>query len=127
MRHFVVLVALITLTAAAFAADYGKKERFAKGKALVFPDCELVFTGTRRVSSSAYPRGFLYYDFEARSGGQTKEVSWSSGTGDVGPEFFAVNGRKFVLELGSSAAFKGWLKDDELVLWREADFRKLKK
>ena len=118
---------LFAFVVSATAADYGVKTRDQKGKALVFPDCELTFTGTRRVSSSTYPRGFLYYDFEARSGGKTKEVSWSSGTGDIGPEFFEVNGRKFVLELSSSAAFKGWMKDNELVLWREADFQKLKK
>ncbi len=109
------------------AADYGVKTRFARGRALVFPDCELVFTGTRKVASSVYPRGFLYYDFKAASGGKTAEVSWSSGTGDIGPEFFEVNGKKFVIELSHSDAFKGWLKEDELVLWREGEFRKIKK
>jgi hypothetical protein len=127
MKTLLVLSSLLAMAGSGLAADYGKKEHFTKGKALAFPDCEFTFTGTRRVSSPAYPRGFLYYDFEARSGGKTKAVSWSSGTGDIGPESFEVNGRKFVLELSSSAAFKGWMKDDELVLWRESDFRKLKK
>lgn len=127
MKSILVLLSLLLVGGSGFAADYGKKEHFAKGKALVFPDCELTFTGTRRVSSGNFPRGFLYYDFEARSGGKTKSVNWSSGTGDIGPEFFEVNGRKFVLELSSSAAFKGFMKDNELVLWREGDFRKLKK
>lgn len=127
MRFLAALLTGMALTASGLAADYGKKERFAKGTALDFPDCQLVFSGTRRVSSATYPRGFLYYDFEARSGGKTKAVSWSAGTGDIGPEFFEVNGRKFVLELSSSVAFKGGMKDNELVLWREGDFQKLRK
>jgi hypothetical protein len=127
MKLLLALFSLLTALGSCLAADYGKKEQFAKGKVLTFPDCELTFTGTTRVTSSTYPRGFLYYDFEAKSGGKSKAVSWSSGTGDIGPEFFEVNGRKFVLELSSSAAFKGFLKTDELVLWREGDFQKLKK
>lgn len=127
MKSVLVLISLLLVAGSCLAADYGKKELFAKGKALVFPDCELTFTGTRRVSSANFPRGFLYYDFEAKSEGKTKSVSWSGGTGDIGPEFFEVNGRKFVLELSASAAFKGFMKDNELVLWREGDFRKIKK
>lgn len=126
MKSVLVLFSLL-LAASGFAADYGKKEIFAKGKTLVFPDCELTFTGTRTVNSPNFPRGFVYYDFEAKSGGKARTVSWSSGTGDIGPEFFEVNGRKYVLELSSSAAFKGWMKGNELVLWREGDFRKVKR
>ena len=118
---------MLALTFSAEAADYGVKTRFHKDAVLTFPDCELVFTGTRRVTAPNFPRGFLFYDFEARSGGRTRTVSWSSGTGDIGPVFFEVNGRKFVLELSSSFAVKGWLKDNELLLWRASDFQKLRK
>lgn len=118
---------MMTVVGTALAADYGTRVQFARGKALAFPDCELTFTGTRKVSSAVFPRGFVYYDFHAASGGKTAEVSWSSGTGDIGPQAFAVNGKKFVLELSRSEAFKGWLKEDELVLWREGDFRKIQK
>ena len=125
MKTLTVLFLLLAVTVQ--AADYGVKTRFAKGKALTFPDCELVFAGTRKVSSPVYPRGFLFYDFKVASGGKSVDVSWSSGTGDIGPRTFDVNGKKFILELSKSDAFKGWLKDDELVLWREGDFRKIQK
>lgn len=127
MKTLLVLLAMAWTCGSGLAADYGVKTRFAKGKPLTFPDCELVFAGTRRVSSPAYSRGFLYYDFKATSGGKSKDVSWSSGTGDIGPEFFEVNGRKFVLELGATILAKGFMKDDELVLWPEAMFLKAKK
>lgn len=105
------------------AADYGKPVRYAKGKPLTFPDIEMVYRGTRRVKVPVYPRGFTYHDFTARSGGQSVEVAWSDGTGAIGPAFFTLGGRKFVLELKASVAKKGWLADNELVLWPEADFR----
>lgn len=127
MKTLLLFLTALAMAGTACAADYGTKVRFARGKALVFPDCELTFTGTRKVSSGTYPRGFVFYDFQAAAGGKTADVSWSSGTGDIGPRFFQVDGKKFVLELSASEAFKGWLKEDELVLWREGDFRKNKK
>lgn len=115
------------LALSAQAADYGVKTRFDKGSPLTFPDCELIFQGTRKVSSPVYARGFVNYDFRARSGGKTVDVSWSEGTGLIAPKAFTLNGEKFVLELKGSAAFKGWMKDNELVLWKQADFEKLKR
>lgn len=93
----------------------------------MFPDAELTFLGKRQVASAVYPRGFLYYDFKATSNGASKELSWTGGTGEIGPLYFAVGGRKFVLELKHSEAFKGWMKDDECVLWTQAGFEALKK
>lgn len=127
MKTFLMLLAIMCTCGGGLAADYGVKTRFAKGKPLAFPDCELTFTGTRRIVSPAYSRGFLYYDFKAAVGGKTKDVSWSSGTGDIGPEFFEVNGRKFVIELGATILAKGFMKNDELVLWPETLFLKAKK
>lgn len=125
MKTLTVLFAL-ALSLAAHAADYGVKTRFQKDKPLVYPDCELTFTGTWRQDSPMFPRGFLCYDFKARSGGKTNTVTWSAGTGLVEPKFFRVNGLDFVLELKGSRSFKGWMKDNELVLWKEADFAKIK-
>jgi hypothetical protein len=45
----------------------------------------------------------------------------------IAPRFFKVNGKEFVLELKGSASFKGWMKEDELVLWKKADFEKIKR
>jgi hypothetical protein len=124
MKSLAVLLLLALSAPTLPAADYGVRTRFQKDEPLTFPDCELIFRGTRTVKSPLYPRGMLFYDFEVRAGDRTKKISWSEGTGDIGPEFFEMNGRRFVLELGFSAAFRGRLKEDELVLWREADFPK---
>lgn len=101
------------------ASDYGRKVEFAKGKVLVFPDCELVFLGTRKVNSPVFKPGYTYYDFHAIARVETKAVCWSSGTGDIGPAFFRIGGKAFLLELNASEVFKGYLKDNELVLWRD--------
>ncbi len=125
MKSLAALIIVFALSAS--AADYGEKTRFEKGRPLTFPDCELVFQGTRKVSSPVYTRGFVNYDFQARAGGKTADVSWSEGTGLIAPKLFTINGEKFVLELKGSKAFKGWLKDNELVLWKQADFEKLQR
>lgn len=125
MKTLAALFFLLAVTVQ--AADYGVKTRFTKGKALAFPDCELTFAGTRRVSSPVYPRGFLHYDFQVSAGGKTVEISWSEGTGLIAPRSFIIKGERFVLELKGSAAFKGWMKDNELVLWKQVDFEKIKR
>lgn len=111
---------LVLSLAAAHAEDYGRKVKFAKGRTLVFPDCELTYAGERKVAHPAFKPGFTYYDFTVKSGGQTKTVSWSSGTGLIDAADFEIAGKKFFLELRGSQAFKGWLKDNELVLWKDA-------
>ena len=105
-------------------ADYGQPEKYRKGAAIEYPDCSVVYKGERRVSSDLYPRGFLYDDFTVSAKGQKKEVSWSAGTGEIGPTFFNVGGKEFVLELRASVASEGWLPSDRLVLWLKPDYEK---
>lgn len=124
MKKLLVVAAVFALLVSARAADYGKITKFEKGKAVAFPDCEVVFAGERKVSSAVYPRGFTYYDFKVTSGGKSKDVSWSAGTGEIAPITFEVSGKKFVLELKHSDAFKGWLKPDEMVLWKDRIVKK---
>ncbi|MFZ4683239.1 MAG: hypothetical protein ACOYMS_12105 [Terrimicrobiaceae bacterium] len=119
MRRFLLLPVLLGLALTASAADYGQKVEFAKSRTLAFPDCELVFLGQRRVASPVFKPGFTFYDFRVTSGGETKTVSWSSGTGEIGPALFEIAGKRFLLELKASEASKGWLKENELVLWRD--------
>jgi hypothetical protein len=100
-----------------FDGRYGEKMKFAKNVRIAFPDFVLEYTGQRRESSANYPRGFLFYDFAAKSEGGDVKVSWSSGTGDIGPVEFAINQKRFSLELKRSDKL-GPLKEDELVVWK---------
>ena len=58
------------------------------------------------------------YDFKAYQGSQVQLVSWSAGTGDIGPTLFELGGSRCALELAMSDKL-GPLDKDELVLWRE--------
>jgi len=80
-----------------------------------FPDFTLQYVGERRVTSTQYPRGFLYRDFIVATGSERITLSWTSGTGDIGPTLFRVSGKEFGLELVHSDLL-GWLKPNELVI-----------
>ena len=91
--------------------------KYGSGKKIEFPDFMIEYVGERRQSSPTYPRGFLYYDFKV-SGGKTKKIiSWTAGTGDIGPVAFEVGGKRYQLELRHSDKL-GKLNDNELVIWQ---------
>lgn len=94
---------------------YGSKVSFKAGHALRFPDFELIHTGKRRVVPPQYPRGWWTYDFTVRNKSGEKTVSWSAGTGDIGPVRFQMNGPSFQIELSRSDKL-GSLREDELVV-----------
>ena len=94
---------------------YGTKVTFREGQPIKFPAFELVYTGKRKVVPPQYPRGWWAYDFQVRHGKTEQKVSWSAGTGDIGPTRFTVAGAAYDLELSRSDKL-GKLKDDELVV-----------
>ncbi len=103
---------------------YGKPVKYALNMEIKYPAFTVRFIGTRRESSTAYPRGFLYHDFEVLSRmGNKVHVSWTSGTGVLGPNEFSVDGRKYFLELKANSLEEDpkqrWLKEDELIIWQE--------
>jgi hypothetical protein len=101
----------------AAAAEYGARVGFTKGGAVKFPDFVLTYIGERRVASDRYPRGFLFHDFTVAAPPGSQTVSWSSGTGDIGPKLFRVGPKQFALELSRSDKL-GPLKANELVVTR---------
>lgn len=97
------------------AAAYGVKLKFSVGRSLHFPDFDLTYAGKRRVTPPQYPRGWWTYDFKVRGKGGEQTVSWSAGTGDIGPTRFKVTGAEFQLELSQSDKL-GALREDEMVV-----------
>ncbi len=98
---------------------YGAKVYYTLNQPLVFPDVTLEFIGARKVSASPqFPRDFTFYDFKVSQGSQTQTISWSAGTGDIGPTSFEIGGQNYLLELAMSDKL-GALAEDELVLWKE--------
>jgi hypothetical protein len=97
------------------AAAYGAKLKFSVGRTLHFPDFDLTYVGKRRVTPPQYPRGWWSYDFKVRGKGDEQTVSWSAGTGDIGPTRFKVVGADFQIELSRSDKL-GPLRDNEMVV-----------
>lgn len=97
---------------------YGDKIKFWQNQPIKFTDFSLTYIGERRVTSDNFPRGFLYRDFKLEAGKDEQTISWSSGTGDIGPTRFTVGGQNYELELGMSDKL-GKLAEDELVVWKK--------
>jgi hypothetical protein len=98
-------------------ALYGTRVKYGTGKKIEFPDFTIEYVGERRTTSPVYPRGFLYYDFKVSKGKTEKTVSWTSGTGLIGPMQFEIAGKHYQLELRHSNKL-GNLNDNELVIWQ---------
>lgn len=94
---------------------YATKVKYTPNQNLVFPDFTLRYIGESKIVPPQYPRGFIYYNFVVIDSEASQKVSWTSGTGDIGPEPFSVAGKNFALELRSSDEL-GKLADDELVV-----------
>lgn len=99
-------------------AGYGEKVRFAEGHPIRFPDFTLTYLGQRHVASETFPRGFDYHDFQIGRAAEGFTVSWSSGTGDIGPTMFELSGQTYRLELRYADTL-GTLADDEVVITPE--------
>lgn len=100
-------------------ADYGQPVTFGEKRAIDFPDFTLTYLGERQVISENPPMIFALHDFRAAQGTESVDVSWSSGTGDIGPAFFTVGGVDYRLELAQSDEL-GRLDDNQLVVWQES-------
>jgi hypothetical protein len=106
--------------------EYGRKINYSDHETKKLPDFSIRFLKERHQESSVFPRGFTFYDFEVTKAEEKKTISWSSGTGDIGPTFFDLAGEKYVFELKASKAYDGFVKDGEMVLWRRNDYDNLK-
>jgi hypothetical protein len=101
----------------AFGADFGAKVAYRQNTPIQFDKFTLTYLAQRRVVSKQYSRGMLVYDFRVKSAQGEQTLSWSAGTGEIGPALFRVGSEQFALELRHSDKL-GWLKDDELVVSR---------
>jgi hypothetical protein len=113
--HLVVLVSCFATENFPETAAYGSKVPFRADQALHFPDFEVTYMGKRHVTPPQYPRGWWVHDFKVRSNGNEQTVSWSVGTGDIGPVRFKVNGAEFQIELSLSDKL-GHLREGEMVI-----------
>jgi hypothetical protein len=105
--------------------EYGKKINYLDREAIPLPDFSVRFLKEGHEESPVFRPGFTFYDFEISNGTETKTISWSSGTGEIGPTYFELGGGQYVLELKASKAFDGFMKDGEMIVWKKSDYDNL--
>ena len=134
MTSLLLMITLLLTTACAFlnqqtgrAYQYGKKIDYSDQEVKKLPDISIRFLEKRREASPVFPRGFTYYDFEVMKGEEKKKISWSSGTGVIGPTYFEIAGEEYVLELAASKAHRGFMEEGEMVIWRKEEYDKLQR
>jgi hypothetical protein len=98
-------------------ASYGTGVKYRVGQKIEFPDFTIEYLGERRKSVPVYPRPFIYYDFKVTKEKAEKVISWTTGTGLIGPMEFEIGGKQYQLELRHSNKL-GKLSDNELVIWQ---------
>jgi len=99
--------------------QYGEVATFSKNREILYPDFSVRYLGQRRESSEAFPRGFLYYDFEMATETENEAVSWTAGTGDIAPHLFSIGGKEYFLVLKiNELAYEDYMLDDnEMIIW----------
>ena len=99
--------------------DYDTVIEFSKGEQIKFPDFTLEYTGERS-ETKQIPNGnsitMKFHEFNLTSSASKKQISWSSGTGDIAPVAFEIDGKKFELEMRNSEKLKTKLSENELVI-----------
>jgi len=98
-------------------ADFGAKIAYRQNTPVQFDNFTLTWVAERRVVTKQYPRGMVVYDFRVKSAQGEQTISWSAGTGDIGPTLFRVGSEQYALELKHSDKL-GSLNDGELVVSR---------
>jgi hypothetical protein len=101
-------------------ASYNSKVKFELGKQIIFPDFIIEYTGKKTVPGPNNAKWIMtIFYFNLKNSEQTKQISWSSGTGDISPTFFEFNKVKFAIEMQYSEKIKVWLKQNEFVISKE--------
>ncbi len=98
--------------------DYNRVTDFEQGRVYEFPDFKLEFLG-ERTEKKEIPGGSIsmrFQDFSITGKSGKSKLSWSSGTGDIAPQVFEVDGVKYELELAHSDYFGRNLAKNELVI-----------
>jgi len=127
------LFLLLFLSGCLFANDglvnsYGKRVKYSLNKEVAYPDFSIRFIGASRVSPPNSTLVITFYDFEVMSEKERNKIRWSSGTGDIAPTEFSVDGKQYFLVLQADELEmdpgKQWLKEDEMIVWQQEVYTK---
>lgn len=104
-------------------AQYGTWQTYSSTQVLRYPDFDLLFKDDpgEIKSLEGLPMGPEYH-FTVSNGTSQIGVIWSSGTGDIGPSLFEINGKTFFLEMIRSDYLERPVSDEQIAIWPESEF-----
>jgi len=104
-------------------ANYGEPVKFESAEFFDFPDFSITYTG-RAESTPSLNKGLLLQDwnFKAIAGKEEVETGFSPGTGLIGPSFFKIAEKEFVLEMFHSEILGKFIAHNLFVVSKKADF-----
>ena len=107
--------------------SYGDRVKYSLHE-VAYPDFSIRFIGTSRASPLNSTLVITFYEFEVISEKGKKKIRWSSGTGDIAPTGFSLDGKQYFLVLKADELEmdpgKQWLKEDEMVVWQKEVYMK---
>jgi hypothetical protein len=102
--------------AVSVTSGYGEKARCSSGTKIIFPDFTLEYAGINRVQGPNNAKWHMtVHLFNISDGKDSRQISWSSGAGDIAPAAFEFGGKKYNIEMAYSEG-AGDLENDELVV-----------
>jgi hypothetical protein len=114
-------------SAKAVRVSYGRWQTYSAAEPLVYPDLTVRFTGYGPQNiDSGVPMGQVF-QFLVSDGTSETTVSWSMGTGDIGPELFEIGSKRFFLEMVRSDHLRERAQSEQqIVIWPESEFLRRK-
>ncbi len=98
-------------------ATYDSIVTFKMEEKIYFPDFSIEYLGKKSVSGPNNAKwSITTFYFNLRNDNQTKQISWSFGSGEIAPMPFEFCQKIFFIELKYAEKMKKWLKDNELVI-----------
>lgn len=101
-------------------AEYGKIVKYSLNEAIEFPDFTLKYKGVTKTPGPNNAKwSITNYNFEIMGENWKRDISWSSGMGDIGPTIFEVSNKRFMFEKAYASKLKENLKDNEVVVTQD--------
>lgn len=95
-------------------ASYDSIVKFKMEEKIYFPDFSIEYVGSKSILGPNNAKwSMTTFYFNLRNVNQIKQISWSSGIGEIAPMPFEFCQKKFLIELKYAEKMKTWLKDNE--------------
>ena len=109
--------------------EFGRWHPYYENRIMPFPGFTLIFKGME--PGDLYPGSTTRrlggrFKFFASSGSSSANITWSSGTGDIGPSGFRLDGKDYILEMVTSETASGFVDENKVMVWPIAEWEKRK-